>query len=217
MSTPRLSVLTTPGDPARSAPRGKLWALAPLAAPDDFDLLLDEPARRASAVHWTPTQVCHRAAELLALQPDETLLDVGSGVGKFCVLGALVSEGRYVGVEQRAGLVEQSRALATRLCSSATFIHADAFALDWHVYPALYFYNPFDEARFAASNQIDAALPPGAFDQLVMRTQTRLAELANGTRVLTFHGIGGKMPEAYLRTFHERIADGDLELWVKRS
>ena len=214
---PRLSVLTTSGEPRRTAPRGKLWAVADGPEADDFDRLLSLEARRASALHWTPMEVCHRAAQLLALKPGDRLLDVGAGVGKLCVLGSLVSDGHYVGIEQRAPLVLQARALASSLRSSAEFLHGDAFDLDWTGFQALYFYNPFDETRFPVGSQIDGSIQtgPDVFNRLVAGTQERLRQLPVGTRVLTFHGIGGSMPECYRLDVSERIADGSLQLWSR--
>ena len=210
-------VLTTRGDPARTAPRGKLWAVAPLPTADDFDLLLDADSRRVSSVHWTPRAVCHRAAELLALQPGQRVLDVGSGVGKFCVLASLVSAGDFFGVEQRESLVVQARSLACSLGSRAEFLHGDAFDLNWSTFDALYFYNPFDEVRFAASSQIDGSIQTGAahFDRLVARAKSRLAELAVGTRIVTFHGMGGPMPAGFQLQAEEPIADGSIQLWQR--
>jgi len=212
---PQLQVIHNPGEPERSAPRGDLRSAPLPAEADDFDRLMDGDARRVSAIHWTPTQVCHRAAQLLAAGPGERVLDVGSGVGKLCVLGALISQGQYVGIEQRPGLVAQARRLAAHVSSPAQFLEGDAFDVDWSGFQALYFYNPFDEARFPVSWQIDGSIPLGidVFNQLVQRAQDRLRGLPIGTRVVTFHGIGGPMPEGYQLVVSERIADGTLELW----
>jgi precorrin-6B methylase 2 len=213
-----LKLLTTPGAPVRSGRRAELYAVPPLAEADDFDRLLDGEAQRVSRIHWTPAVVCRRAAELLALKPGERVLDVGSGVGKLCLLASQHSDGRFVGVEQRLGLVTQSRSLAARLGSSAEFLHGEAFDLDWTAFRALYFYNPFDEARFPSSSQIDGSIKTGPeiFNRLVAAAQARLEEMPSGTRVVTFHGIGGPMPECFELQVSERAGDGQLQRWVRR-
>ena len=45
--------------------------------------------------------------------------------------------------------------------------------------------------------------------------QERLAEAPSGTRVVTFHGMGGDMPDGYERVLQEFQDIGFLELWIK--
>ena len=46
-------------------------------------------------------------------------------------------------------------------------------------------------------------------------TQERLAQAPPGTRVVTFHGMGGDMPDGYERILREFQDIGFLELWIK--
>ncbi len=82
------------------------------------------------------------------------------GVGKLCVAASLLTGASFVGIEQRPHLVHVARGLASELrASSATFICADAFALDWRQFTGLYLYNPFAEALFPDSLRIDRTVP----------------------------------------------------------
>src|SRR6185437_914320 len=54
----------------------------------DFDAIYPAPVRRVSASFWTPVSVAVRAADLLVDDPSTRVLDIGSGVGKFCIVGA---------------------------------------------------------------------------------------------------------------------------------
>ena len=81
------------------------WELTDL----EFDRVYPSWVRRLSDMHWTPVEVARRAAALLAVDPTTRVLDVGSGVGKFCLIGALTTRATFVGIEQRENLVTVAR------------------------------------------------------------------------------------------------------------
>lgn len=74
-----------------------------------FDLLYPEPIRRVPRVHWTPVEVAVRAARLLADRPRLRLLDIGSGVGKFCIVAAASVDASVTGVDPRPHLTKIAR------------------------------------------------------------------------------------------------------------
>lgn len=190
-------------------------ALTDLDHDQAFDRLLAPEWYAQSLVHWTPYGVCARAVSLLRLKPTERVLDIGSGVGKFCALASMLGPGTFVGVEQRGHLVREAQRVAASLGSRARFIHANALDLDWNGFDALYFYNPFDETRFDESLRIDATIAFGddVFWRFARGTFSRLRRLPVGTRVLTYHGVGVPMPPSYCRVEGE----GDLWLYVKEQ
>lgn len=182
-----------------------------------FDRMLPLCWRRFSVTQWTPVQVARRAAQLLVTGPESRVLDVGSGPGKFCLVGALATLGHFTGVEQRPHLVNLSRSFAHRYgIPRVDFVCANAGDLDWGRYNAFYFYNPFYE-NLDPDKKIDehVELSPSLYDQYVSMTQQRLAQAAPGTRVVTFHGMGGDMPDGYERVLQEFRDIGFLDLWVK--
>jgi SAM-dependent methyltransferase len=184
-----------------------------------FDDHLEVRWRWPSELHWTPVEVCELAARRLAPKAGERVLDVGSGVGKFCVIGARVTPGIFVGVEVRPRLVEQAWAAAAALkAERVSFICSDAFDLDWSVYDCLYLYNPFEEATFAPPYLVDSQLALGddVRREHVAETSRRLSKLRSGTRVATYHGFGGKMPPRFRRTFKASAGTGELEVWIRK-
>ena len=66
-----------------------------------FDALYPPGIIALANRHWTPVAVARMAAQYLVSRPGEKILDIGSGVGKFCFVGAASTEGHFTGVEQR--------------------------------------------------------------------------------------------------------------------
>jgi ubiquinone/menaquinone biosynthesis C-methylase UbiE len=183
-----------------------------------FDQLVPEDLRHLSQVHWTPVDVAIRAASLLAPGPHMRILDIGSGVGKLCAIGALSSAGTWCGIERYEALVAASRRLTRALGvgDRTHFVQGDALAIDWTEFDALYLYNPFELPVFSDA---DADRQTIDFSITVARVQDQLAALRGGTRVLTLHGFGGIMPSSFELLYQERVpvVGLDLVLWIQRS
>ena len=188
-----------------------------VAVPDEvFDQLYPALQRERSAVHWTPVAVAMRAAALLA--PDtQRVLDVGAGVGKLCLVGALTQGPgtRWCGVEREPTMVRAATSAARwlRVSDTATFLAGDAASLDWNEFDAFYLYNPFAEALFAAN--VDPLSLHGNYVETVTFFVQRLAALRAGTRVVTYHGLGGAMPAGYTLTHREKAGEDELRLYVR--
>jgi SAM-dependent methyltransferase len=184
----------------------------------EFDRIYPEWVRRASDMHWTPYVVARRAAEWLVTDSTTRVLDVGSGPGKFCLVGSLATEGVFFGIEQRARLLAVAEQAARRCgATRAHFIRGNIISLDWGNFDAFYFYNPFYEhvADIAPNidEQIDRA--PELFTRYVRITSAKLFSAPVGTRVVTYQGYGGPMPVGYRRLARESFDGNDLELWRK--
>ena len=80
----------------------------------DWDLAYPWKYAELSSVHWTPISVARRAATLLSQRPKTRILDVGSGVGKFCTVAALTTPGTFCGIERWGEMVDIARATANR-------------------------------------------------------------------------------------------------------
>lgn len=186
----------------------------PINSDAAFDRLVPLELRHLSAVHWTPSDVAIRIAALLSPQADECVLDVGSGIGKLCITGALSSPGTWVGVELSESLVLAARKLAALLgvAERAEFIHGDAFELDWTGFDALYLYNPFEVSLTGPVALTDGEI---GYQVSAARMAQRLAQLRPGTRVITLNGFGGLMPSTF-RLLHRELLprmQSELAMW----
>jgi hypothetical protein len=206
--------------PSGSAPGGSvLTALGP-NADETFDSVYPDWVTCHSARHWTPVEVARRAAELLAASAQARVLDVGSGAGKFCIVGALATDGWFCGVERRGHLVEVAREAAKHygVQHRTRFVHADISAIDWREFNAFYLFNPFTESVGGLFGAIDQTidLSPEIRARHVRFTKSQLTAAPVGTRVVTYHGFGAALPPGYLRVCHEPRGTDFVELWVKQ-
>jgi SAM-dependent methyltransferase len=208
--------------PSGARPPARLSAIDRLRAgldvfDADWDRLYPKAARGPSRLHFTPVAVARRAAEWLVTRPGTRVLDVGAGVGKFCLVGALVSEGVFTGVEQRPHFVEIAREVADRgKIPRCRFVAGDVTTIDWRAFDAFYLYNPFAEHRLGFP-PIDGTIEraPERHRALVASVEEALAQLPCGARAVTFHGFGGALPPGWEVVRSEVQRGGALELWEK--
>lgn len=132
----------------------------PSTAEDEkFDLIYPLQIRQLSSIFWTPVDIAAEAAKLLVTTPGTHVLDIGCAVGKFCLVGAQFTEGRFTGIEQRRDLMDAARRAACnlQLGPAVKFIHADVMDVPFSDYDAFYLFNPFEENMFQA-HKIDSAV-----------------------------------------------------------
>lgn len=177
-----------------------------------FDRVYPDHVQRLSRLHFTPVSVALRAAAWLAPESGMRVLDAGAGAGKFCCVAALSHAGSWHGVEADPSLAAAAARAAHELAVAdcASFAVGDLLALDWRAFDGLYIYNPFEAALFGRARGSEHQQGGAVFAERVAATCDRLSELAPGTRVVTFHGIGGEMPSGFVRA----ASDGDLALWI---
>ena len=182
---------------------------------EKFDLIYPLTVRRLSAVFWTPVRIAAEAAKLLTETPGARVLDIGSGVGKFCLLGASLTDGQFTGVEQRANLVEAARNAAAQLhLSDIEFRHANIVDVRYDDFDAFYIFNPFEE-NMLIGHKIDSAVPfsPELFKAYTSHVAEQLATRPLGTKTVTYMGYGDEIPACY--TCELALFGDDLKLWIK--
>lgn len=180
-----------------------------------FDQVFPSAHRFRSWLHWTPVDVALRATALLAPGGCRRVLDVGSGVGKLCLIGAATTSATWFGIERDADMVRAANAAAAcmHLEHRLRFIHGDITALDWTTFDAFYLYNPFAEILYSGDD--DALARRERYVANIDFVQNQLAEAAPGTRVVTYHGFGGDMPSGFDNIHREVARDDELCVWLK--
>lgn len=190
--------------------------------PDDplFDRFLPPRLRMASGVFWTPLVVAARTAAWFAETGVSTVVDIGSGVGKFCVAAALAGTCRYLGLEHRPRLVAAAGRLARefRVDDRVEFVAGELELATVPVADAYYLYNPFGENRFGPDGHLDhdVELGEARFRRDVETVEQLLRQARAGTYVVTYNGFGGRMPEGYDQVRVDRALPNMLRMWQKR-
>ena len=124
----------------------------------DFDKVFTSKYRKLSKIHWTPVEIIKTTIDWLELTSNSKVLDIGSGVGKFCLQGALLSKAQFTGVEKRKTLVSQANKVKSEFkIDNIEFIHANIVEIDFFNFNAFYYYNPFCE-QIALSGLIDKSI-----------------------------------------------------------
>lgn len=191
-----------------------------IEVPDSvFDsTIFPEEMQELSKTHWSPIKVTLEAIKMIAPSKRTRVLDIGSGCGKFCLVAGLSSLGNYFGIEIRPNLYEIANRKKEKLnVENVEFLLGDMTKLDWSKFDAFYLYNPFFE-NIASYNHIDHSIPL-ATEHFVRYTATVTAKLRKckvGTKVVTYHGFGGDMPNDYFCEARKKAGSGELNLWVKR-
>ena len=111
---------------------------------DDFDGIYPEEVRPMAFTHFTPIEIAIRAAKFLVQKSGTKVLDIGSGAGKFCMIGSVCTNGHFTGVEQRDNLHLLAEQIFKKYqLKNINFINSNINQIEFNNYEAFYFFNPF--------------------------------------------------------------------------
>lgn len=193
------------------------WGLHQLFADDvQFHKLYPDFIQRKANRHWTPMRVARCAAEFLVPESGVRVLDIGSGVGTFCLAAAYYKpEGVFYGIEQREDLANHALQVRQKLgIDNVFFTHGNFTKLDIRRYNHFYFFNSFYE-NLEGTEKIDQtiAYSPALFHYYNRYLHKQLEQMPDGTRVATYHSLEEEMPSCYYVV--KTHFDGFLKFWMK--
>ena len=181
-----------------------------------FDWLYPEHIEAKSRKHWSPLSVVRQAAQYLA-EPDTRVLDIGSGVGKFCLAAAhYYPDTFFYGVEQRHELVLYAEETKNYLqLPNAHFIFANMTQINFDEFDHFYFYNAFYE-NVDNEDPIDDSIETSysLYQYYTQYLYTALEQRPAGTRLVTYHSLEEEIPMSY--ELEEVSCDMMLKMWIKR-
>ncbi len=181
-----------------------------------FNRLYPLPIQQLAGRHWTPLNVARKAARYLAAEPGVSVLDIGSGVGKFCLSAAhFKPNATYFGVEQRQRLIDAAENARDILgFSDVWFIHGNFTQIDFGAFNHFYFYNSFYE-NLSGTERIDESIAYSAelYHYYHRYLYMQLAGMPAGTRVATYYSLEDELPPQYHIVGAE--FDNLLKFWIK--
>ena len=181
-----------------------------------FDKIYPKLYQEHSARHFTPVNIAIKAAKLLVDNPSDKILDVGSGVGKFCCIGSCVTDANFYGVEQRKSLTNLANKIKRNYkLKKAHFINDDFKALDFKKFNGIYFFNSFheyfDDTCILDESSKVSLMEYKKFHQDLM---DKLNECHSGTKLVTYYKFKNKIPSTY--QFIDMNETGLLKFYIKK-
>ncbi|MDP4130310.1 MAG: methyltransferase domain-containing protein [Bacteroidota bacterium] len=183
---------------------------------EQFHQLYSPDIQLLARRHWTPLNVARTAAAFLAAESNVRVLDIGSGVGKFCLGAAYYKpDAIYYGVEQRKRLVTFAETVRNSLSlENVFFIHGNFTQIDLRKYDHFYFYNSFYE-NLAGTDKIDDTIDYSGelYNYYNRYLYKQLDQVPVGSRLATFHSLDDEGPQS----FHivGSAMDNLLKFWIK--
>ena len=183
---------------------------------ENFNSSLPEYLQGRSKRFFTPFHVAQTATEWLTEDGKKRVLDIGAGVGKFCVAAASCSDSQFYGIEYRTSLAKIANELIIKFgIANAVVQHGDIKEIDFTNFDAFYLYNPFFEniiPSLRLNNEVELAVSLYAY--YFHYTEKQLEKTNPGTRLVTYHGNNFEVPASFKKIKENK--DSTLKLWIKQ-
>lgn len=180
-----------------------------------FDRVYSREIRKLAKEQFSPVEVCRAAAKWLAEDAGARVLDIGSGAGKFCTVGAVCTGGFFTGVEQQGSLHRAACDIQARFeLNNVAFLHGNVLEVDMRQFSGFYFFNAFHENLIPTSSGTeDMQQKRTLYRQHTDYLRQQLSELPAGTRLATYYSFLQEVPDSY--RLREVAFDAYLRLWEK--
>lgn len=183
---------------------------------EGFNKQLPEYLQNIAKVHFTPLIVAISATDWLTQDGKKNILDIGAGVGKFCIAGAAHSDSVFTGIEHRPSLVKLANSLIDYYgIHNAKVLEKNLLYYKFDAFNAFYMYNPFYE-NLVHNKRLNNEVPLSVMlhRNYIDHTREELKRTEPGTRVVTYHGENLEIPSVFEKV--KESFDGLLKFWIRK-
>ncbi|MDB4835246.1 class I SAM-dependent methyltransferase [Cyclobacteriaceae bacterium] len=175
-----------------------------------FEQLLTPQEQALDHEFWTDDQHLNQIATWL--ENCNHIVDLGSGIGKFCFKASTLINASFTGFELRSNLYKRSLTINLALSRSITFKNTDFLKEDLSPFDGIYFFNPFVES-ISLSSKIDTQIKSSEKDyyQFHQQLQQQLEHLPSETKLV----INSPYTDFVPSTFTLEDQEESLTLWIK--
>ncbi len=180
---------------------------------NEFKLLLPIEYRNLDKLFWSDTKSISKTCEWL--RSCKNIIDLGSGTGKFCIIGTQLLSSNFFGIESNIGLYEVANNLLSNYSQvKVQFKNEDLFNTDLKPFDGIYIYNPFVEL-ISTGQKIDSSIPldEKKYNSLHEYLEDKLITCSKGTLIVNNSPINDYFNHHF--EFLDNIEDSDLTLWKK--
>jgi Protein-L-isoaspartate(D-aspartate) O-methyltransferase (PCMT) len=184
----------------------------------DFDAIFPYVLQKFTRLHFSPIEVSKYAANFLTEnKKGAKILDIGSGAGKFCFVGSLVTDGYFVGVEQRESLhTIANEIVETYHLQGVEFLFDNIINIPFDSFDGFYIFNSFYENVSFDDNITDEVnLKQPNYDAYSTYVKEQLDKMPVGTRLATYFCSRSIAPDSYVQV--ENTLNENLKLWEKEQ
>lgn len=186
-----------------------------LVSDEEFDAIFPEELRNHSNRHYTSVFISQRATQFLVKDENTHILDIGSGTGKFCLVGAVCSKAQFTGVEYRQQQYEIAKTCAERFeIPNVHFKQANILDVNFDAFNAFYIFNPFLEnidATARMDEQVETA--ENKYEVFKSYVYEQLDKKPIGTRLASYWTTKEQVPDSY--ELVKSILGDTLRFWEK--
>ncbi|XDD44936.1 methyltransferase [Leptospira sp. WS39.C2] len=184
-----------------------------------WDSNLPAKYKSISTYQWTPVQVIEFTWQYLQTQSVSSILDLGSGVGKFCLYLAKLANGNFpiYGIEDRLDLYKVSESLKTKLkLEGVVFNHEDFLVNFPFGHSHYYLFNPlYETMKGNYSIDFEKEKSANLFLKNLQILKSNLLKCKTGTKVITYHGFGGSILPGFRILMKKELELGEWMVWER--
>ena len=168
---------------------------------------------------WSSVETINESIKQFSIRKDAKILDIGSGIGKFCLIGAMLyPKIHFTGIEmsERRVLIANRLKHALRL-DNVTFVHADFCDVykDYTKYKYVYFFNPFDMGVHEKIKKEQINDEYDILNTFKEKLNTYLSSLSKGSKVYS-NNPQQSYPKEFLIKINNYSEDKNVQLLIKK-